>query len=84
MPYALIGLVGSLALAVYYVVAADATRRSKCLIAIAECASLVMWLRYPTAEVFAILLQAVVSVYVLIFIRMNRDFTLRSSGTPSR
>lgn len=84
MPYALIGLVGSLALAGYYVAMADATRRSKCLIAIAECASLVVWFRFSKAMVAATLLQAVVSVYVLIFIRVNRDTTLRSSGRTSR
>ena len=84
MPYVVIGLVASLALATYYVTLAESSFRSKCVIAIAECASLVVWFRYSKAMVAAILLQAVVSVYVLIFIKVNRDAPLRSSGGPTR
>jgi hypothetical protein len=72
MPYALIGLVASVALAFHYAIVMDASRRSKWVVAVAILASLVVWFRFPRWQVAAISIQAAVSVFVLVRLRIER------------
>ena len=71
LPYPLISLVASLILGVWYVALADASRRSKVVVSAVVVAGLILGWRYPRWILIAILLQVAVSLYVLIYVKVN-------------
>jgi HD-like signal output (HDOD) protein len=69
--YALLPLVVSGGLAIRYVSMGDPSVVSKVAVVAAVGASLMVWWRYPERLVLAILLQVAVSLYVLIYLKVN-------------
>jgi len=72
MPYLLIPLIGSLILGLVYATNAEASSRSKLIVSVIVAMSLAIWWWYPQWLLFATLLQAGVSVYVLLYLRVNK------------
>ncbi len=73
MPYALIPLIAAIVLAFQYVVVTDASVRSKWIVGGIAAASLVIYWRFPRWQLGATLLQVVVSIYVLLYLKAASD-----------
>jgi hypothetical protein len=71
MPYELIPLVVSGALVIRYLSLGDPSAVSKGAMVAALGASLVVWWRFPGWIVVAVLLQVGVSLWVLIYLKVN-------------
>ena len=71
MPYELIAVVAATALAIRYVIIRDASAWSRALVVLAVAASLMIWWRYPAFTVVATLVQVAVSIFVLVYLRVN-------------
>ena len=71
MPYEVVPLVASIFLGVYHVVVVEASRASKAIVAVVVTALAYVWLRAPGWLVPATILQAGVSIYVLIHARLS-------------
>jgi hypothetical protein len=71
MPYALIAMVAAILLGLRYLILGDASLRSKVFVATAVGASLVIWWYFPEWMVVAIFLQVGVSIFVLLYFRLN-------------
>jgi hypothetical protein len=71
MPYELIPLFISIALAARYLLLQEASPGSKVAVGLAVGASLVIWWRYPRWLVAATLLQVAASIFVLIYLKAN-------------
>jgi hypothetical protein len=71
MPYALIAMLAALLLGVRYLVLGDASLRSKIAVVAAVVASLVIWWYFPQWMVVAILLQVGVSLFVMLYLKVN-------------
>jgi hypothetical protein len=71
MPYALIPLLVSVVLGIRYVALRDATRWSKAIVVLAVAASVVIWWEYPEWLIGATLAQVAVSIYVLVYLKVN-------------
>ncbi|HEY2339066.1 MAG TPA: hypothetical protein VGH75_00890 [Steroidobacteraceae bacterium] len=80
MPYELIALFVSLGLAARYLLLDGASPGSKFAVAMAVCASLVIWWRYPGLLVAATLLQVAASIYVLVYSRVNQHASWRGAA----
>lgn len=80
LPYGLITLVASVALAVHHVAIADASRRSKLAVSAVVVAALFIWWNYFQWQwrVLAIVLQVSVSVYALVYLKMNATHAEKS------
>jgi hypothetical protein len=70
-PYALIPLVVSVVLGARYLAMGDPSRWSKAVVVIAVAASLVIWWKYPEWLLVASIAQVAVSIYVLVYLRVN-------------
>lgn len=73
MPYGLIPLIGSIALAIYFLMLDDTTLRARIAVAGVVTFSLVLWWNFPRWSLLATLLQVVVGIYVLLHLRLRRD-----------
>jgi hypothetical protein len=71
MPYALIPLLASVVLSARYLALGEASRRSKAFVCLAVVASVVIWWEYPGWQVGATLTQVAVSIYVLVYLKVN-------------
>ena len=71
MPYGLIPLIASVALGVRYLAVEEASVGSKGAVASIVAAGLLIWWRYPQWLLVATLLQAVVSIYVLVYLKVH-------------
>ena len=71
MAYGVIPIIASILLAVHHVAATDATRRSKLLVGLVVAASLAVWWHYPKWLVPAMLVQVGVSIYMLVYLRVQ-------------
>ena len=71
MPYGLIALLASAVLGVRYLADEDASTGSKVAVAAFVAAGLLIWWRYPQWLLVATLVQAAVSIYVLIFLKVH-------------
>ena len=71
MPYELIPLIVSGILVIRYLSLGDPSVVSKGAIVAALGASLMVWWRYPQWIVVAVLLQVAVSLWVLIYLKVN-------------
>jgi len=69
--YALIPLLVSGVLVIRYLSMDDPSLASKIVVVAALGASLVVWWRYPALLVVAVLLQVAVSVFILIYLKVN-------------
>jgi hypothetical protein len=69
--YALIPLVVSGVLVIRYLSMGDPSTVSKIIVVAALGASLIVWWRYPATLVVAVLLQVGVSLFVLIYLKVN-------------
>jgi hypothetical protein len=72
MPYALIPLIAAVVLAVHHLVISEASRRSKWTVAFVVVTSLAIWRFFPRWTIVALLLQAVVSIYMLMHLNLRR------------
>lgn len=72
-PYALILLIAALILGIRYIVATEASGRSKILIATLIVLSVILFLRFPQLIVLALIIQAGVSVYALVYFKLHPD-----------
>jgi hypothetical protein len=71
MPYGLIPLIASVVLGVRYLAFEEASGGSKVGVATIAAAGLLIWWRYPQWLLVATLLQAAVSIYVLIYLKVH-------------
>jgi hypothetical protein len=71
MPYGLIPLIASIILGIRYLALEEASGRSKVTVATIVAAGLLIWWRYPQWLLVATLLQAAVSIYVLIYLKVH-------------
>lgn len=71
MPYGLIALVASVALAIRYLIIRDASTWSKVVVALVVIGSLVVWWWYPALAIGGTLAQVVVSIGILVYLRVN-------------
>ena len=69
--YALLPLVVSGVLVIAFLRLADPSTLSKILVVAALAVSLLVWWRYPESPLIAVLLQVGISLYVLIYFRVN-------------
>ena len=69
--YALLPLAAAGVLAIVFLRLADPSTLSKAAVVLALAASLFIWWRYPDLLVFAVLLQVGISLFVLIYLRVN-------------
>jgi hypothetical protein len=69
IPYDIIPLIASIILGAYYIFLGKASRRSQVVVAVTVGIALLIWSRWHLA---AILLQVAVSIYVLVYLRLNR------------
>lgn len=69
--YALLPLVVAGVLAIVFLRMADPSNASKIAVVIALAASLFIWWRYPDSLVVPVLLQVGISLFVLIYLRVN-------------
>ena len=72
MPYEVIPLIASVALAFHHVAIAEASRRSKIAVAFVVAVSLVIWWNFPGWILLATVLQAAAGIYVLVCIRISQ------------
>jgi hypothetical protein len=73
MPYGLIALMTAAGLSVWYVVIADAPRRSKGVVGGLALASLMVCWRFPAWRVIAAPLLIVIGIYVLLYRTATSD-----------
>ena len=73
MGYGFIPLIASIVLLLHHIALTDASRRSKSVVATAVGASLVVWQYYPRWLIFATVVQAGASVYMLIYLKLQGD-----------
>jgi hypothetical protein len=76
IPYDVIPLIASILLGAHYVLLGEASRRSQVAVAVTVGTALLIWWHFPRwhpAHVAATLLQVAVSIYVLVYLRLNRD-----------
>jgi hypothetical protein len=73
MPYDVIPLIASILLGAYYVLLGEASRRSQVAVAVTVGTALLIWWCFPRWHLVATLLQVAVSIYVLMYLRLNRD-----------
>ena len=73
MPYGLLLQVIVLALAFYYVVIADASERSRVLVAVVVATSFLITWRLPAWHLAASLVRLGVCVYVLLYLKSRSD-----------
>ena len=71
MPYFLIPLVASLVLGTRFILMQDPSRGLKVAVGVAVALSLVIWWKYPALEVLTTLVQAGVSIFVLVYQKVN-------------
>ena len=71
MPYALIAMLAAITLGARYVAVGNASMGSKIAVGAIVAASLVIWWLYPEWMVVAILLQVAVSLFVLLYLKLN-------------
>ena len=71
MPYALIPLLAAVGLGVRYLALGDASLRSKVIVGAVVVASLAIWWFYPAWMIVATLSQVAVSVFVLLYLKLN-------------
>jgi uncharacterized membrane protein YbaN (DUF454 family) len=71
MPYAFIPMVAAILLGIRYLILGEASRRSKLAVVAVVIASLVIWWYFPEWMAVAILLQVAVSIYVLLYFKLN-------------
>ena len=71
MPYLLIALLAAVVLGVRYLAIDEASLGSKIAVAALVAASLVIWWQCPEWMVVSILLQVGVSIFVLLYIKLN-------------
>jgi hypothetical protein len=71
MPYGLIPLIASVILGVRYLALAETSGGSKVAVASIVAAGLLIWWRYPQWLLIATLVQAAVSIYVLIYLKVH-------------
>jgi hypothetical protein len=71
MPYGLIPFIASVILGVRYLALEEASGGSKLAVAGIVAAGLLIWWRYPQWLLVATLLQAAVSIYVLIYLKVH-------------
>jgi hypothetical protein len=69
--YALLPLAASGILVIAFLRLADPSVFSKAVLVTALAASLLLWWRFPDSPLFAVLLQVGISLYVLIYLRVN-------------
>jgi hypothetical protein len=69
--YALLPLVAAGVLAIVFLRLADPSLPAKIAVVAALAASLLIWWLYPDLLVIAVLLQAGISLFVLIYLRVN-------------
>ena len=73
MAYEVIPLIASVALAFHHVMIAEASRGSKCVVSLVVAVSLIIWWKYPGWLLLATALQAAVSIYVLVHLKLNQN-----------
>jgi hypothetical protein len=73
MPYGLVLVAVSVGFAIWYVIATDASRKSKYLIAGCVAVSLVVPRLLPVASVIAMALQIGVSVFLILYWKATSD-----------
>ena len=73
MGYGVIPIIASVILAIHHVTIAEASRRSRLTVALVVTASLVIWRFFPRWIILAMLLQVVVSIYMLIHLQLNNE-----------
>jgi hypothetical protein len=71
MPYGLIPLIASVLLGVYHAAVSDAPALSKWIVSVLVAGALLIWWRLPVWALGASILQAAVSIYVLIYTRVS-------------
>jgi hypothetical protein len=73
LPYGLMTLVASVALALHHVAITDAPRTSKLVVSIVAVASASIWWNYPQWQwrVPAMVLMAAVSIYALVYLKVT-------------
>jgi hypothetical protein len=71
MPYGLIPLIASVILGVRYLAHDEASGGSKVALASIVAGGLLIWWRYPQWLLVATLVQAAVSIYVLIYLKVH-------------
>jgi len=71
VPYALILLAASVLLGAYYVTFVEASRGSKGVVGATVVTALAIWWWYPQGFLVSTLLQAGVSVYVLLYLKAH-------------
>ena len=69
--YALLPLAAAGVLAIVFLRLADPSTLSKIAVVLALAVSLFIWWRYPDLLVIAVLLQVGISLFVLIYLRVN-------------
>jgi hypothetical protein len=69
--YALLPLVVSGVLVIRYLRMSDPSPASKIVIVLALVASLIVWWKYPGMLVVAVLLEVGISLFILIYLRVN-------------
>ena len=69
--YALLPLAAAGVLAIVFLRLTDPSTLSKAAVVLALAASLFIWWRYPDLLVIAVLLQVGISLFVLIYLRVN-------------
>ena len=72
MGYELIPFMTALILGIHHALDTSASRRSRAMVGVIVAVSLVLWWRYPRLFILALLLQAGVSIYVLLYIKLTQ------------
>ena len=75
IPYDLIPLIASILLGTYYVLLGEGSRRPQVAVAVTVGTALLIWWYFPRdhlAHLAATLLQVAISIYVLVYLRLNR------------
>lgn len=71
MPYALIPMLAAVGLGIRYLFLPDASARSRIIVASAVLLSIAIWWYFPKWMVAATLLQVGVSIFVLLYLKVN-------------
>lgn len=73
MAYGVIPIIASIILVIHHIALSDAPRGSKLSVGIAVAASLVIWQYYPRWLIFATLIQVGASVYMLVYMKVEKS-----------
>ena len=71
VPYGLLGLLLALGFGIRYFASGEASRGSKLILAVVLAVSLLISWQYPHLRAVATVLQAGISIYVLIYLKLN-------------